>query len=266
VNQVGTTAASLAQFTYTGFPPSQSGTTLSLPLVQGNNAGIVDGGIGVQNVGDGPTTVTVQVSTTQGSFDAASSQVPDGFPLEFDLEAGEVRTLFSAGNTGFTNFVGSATLTSDRENIVATVNQSIGATAGESYEGFVNSNATQRVSMPLLMSNNNGIFTSFQCQNVGNGSTDLTIEYGDNTAGTNNPPTNAGFISGDRTGLAAGASVTVFQANDPDGVFGNGVGSGERYVGSAIVTSSSQPIVCIVNQQSQAETDNLLVYNGINTE
>jgi hypothetical protein len=137
-------------------------------------------------------------------------------------------------------FVGSAVVTSDSQAIVATVEQ-VGS--GESfmvlmgYNGFVAGSTT--VNLPLVMAQNYGFYTGIQCQNGGDASTTITVDYGPNTAGSLTP-------SDDTATVAAGASETFLQL---------GGQWTDIYVGSATVTSSpAQPLMCIVNQTKPGAT------------
>src|SRR5690606_33584201 len=113
------------------------------------------------------------------------------------------------------------------------------------------SNLTSNASAPLVMANNSGFYTGIQCQNAGNSTTTLTIDYSENTAGS--------FQPDDVTvSLEAGKSVTVLQSGDEWGT--------NLYVGSAAISASGGAnIACIVNELNlSAPGDQFLTYNAIN--
>jgi len=116
------------------------------------------------------------------------------------------------------------------------------------YNGFTSGSAT--VSLPLIMANNSGYYTGFQVQNVGASRATVTIEYGDNLAGSFAP-------SADSVTLDADESATFIQ-ND-------GKWSGKKYVGSATLTCS-EPVVAIVNQVRQTGVALGTAYNGFDPQ
>jgi hypothetical protein len=256
VNQTGR-GASKTLLTYDGF--GSGSTTAKLPLVQNGNgsaSNLFSTGISIQNVGTTTTNITVSFSpNTRGSFQPQN--------IVFNgVAAGQTKTINTAaavggavpgfgGNDAAHRYVGSATVTnSANQPLVAVVNQ-LGATlTGSSYEGFSPANGTANVSLPLLMANNGGFSTAFQCQNVGSASTTITIKYGPNSKGT--------FVPTQLTQtIAAGASgAPVNQA---------AAAGANRYVGSATVTASGNvPVVCVANELAITTGDTLLTYDGTN--
>lgn len=147
-------------------------------------------------------------------------------------------------------FVGSAKVTSTQP-VVATVMQ-VGETFMNmlGYNGFTAGSDT--VSMPLIMANNNGYYTGFQVQNVGTAQTTITVDYGNNIAGTFDPVD-------EMATLDPGESATFLQNT---GQFGPAAG---QYVGSAtITTDNNEPVVAIVNQVALGGTAVGTAYNGFN--
>lgn len=239
VNQVGT--GNLKQLlTYSGF--SGGSSSIALPLVQQANGGFSTG-ISIQNSGD----VAASVTVTYGP-----NLVAGGAALAADtatIQPGASAVFLKSGTA---RYVGSATVTTGASNqeVVVVVNQS-SANSGTSYEGLSQTTATNRVSLPLLMSRNGGFSTGVQCRNLGTEATTITLTYGPNkvTGSTFNPP--AASVAN----VPAGGSANIQQNFD------------QRYVGGGIVTTSpSANVVCIVNQlnSTAGAGDAFLTYNGIN--
>ncbi len=116
-----------------------------------------------------------------------------------------------------------------------------------SYSGFAG--GSQSVSAPIVMKRYYTYNTSVTCQNIGGGSTNVSISYA-GVAGTTDYPN-----------VGAGESVLLYQPSDT--LIGDG------FIGSATITSSAQDIVCVVNEdqneppQSGQVFDQLFAYNGI---
>jgi len=137
-----------------------------------------------------------------------------------------------------------AKITSDQP-IVALVNEQNNYGRAASYTGF--SSGSIKVSAPIVLRRYYNYNTSVTCQNIGASATDMTITY-----------SNAAVTT--VTGVPASGTALFYQPVDagvPDG-----------FNGSATVTSSSQPIVCVTNEDqnegSQATTvfDQLFSYEG----
>jgi hypothetical protein len=241
VMQVGETFKNMLG--YNGFTGGSD--EVSLPLIMANNSGFFTG-IQVQNVGSSSTTVTIDYGTnTAGSFAPTDDTVT--------LAADESATfLQSGGQWGTNKYIGSATITTTGEDVVAIVNQvklSGAVTLGTAYNGFDPAKATSKVSAPLIMANNSGYFTGVQVMNVGSSSTTVTGTYGPNIAGTYAPPPESAT-------LAAGDSVTWIQ--------NGGAWTGKKYVGSMSVSASGGgEIVAIANQLwPAAPGDQFMTYDG----
>jgi hypothetical protein len=230
---------------YNGFTGGSD--TVSLPLIMANNGGYYTG-FQVQNVGTAATNVTV----TYGPGGPGSTFSPTSETAS--LDPGKSTTfLQNGGQWAGQTYVGSATITTSGQPVVAIVNQvkQTGVAVGTAYNGFDPDNATDKVSAPLIMANNSNYYTGIQVMNVGTAATNITVDYGPNTAG--------GFAPPDETAsLAAGASKTFIQ--------NSGAWTGNKYVGSATVTASGGgTIVMIVNQIRQpAQGDQFMTYDGFN--
>jgi hypothetical protein len=236
VNQVGTGDLNTL-FTYSGF--ASGSNSIALPLVQQANDGFITG-ISIQNVSAAAAEVTI---------DYSANLVSGGASLDDDtarLEPGASAVFLKDGAD---KYVGSAVVTSSGGAVVVVVNQSSAAT-GTSYEGLnqaTGSEVTNRVSLPLLVSENAGFFTGVQCRNVSESPTTITLTYSEFSGFT--PPAD------EEADVPAGGTANFLQ------------NFGQLYVGSGVVTTSpSANVVCIVNQANDGTIagDAFLTYNGIN--
>ncbi len=194
---------------------------VSLPLIMRANAGFSTW-FNVQNAGS--TDANVSVEYIPGSAGNAYTQP------SVTIKPGASQTFDQADLAALgAKFVGSAVVSSNVP-VVATVMQ-VGAKTMLGYNGFTGGGSTE-VSLPLIMSNNNGFFTGIQVQNVGTAQTVVTVDYGTNIGGTFNP-------TNETATLDPGESATFLQ--------NTGQFSTPKYVGSATITSA-QPVVAIVNQ------------------
>jgi hypothetical protein len=229
---------------YNGF--TGGSTSVSLPLVMANNSNYYTG-IQVQNLGSAATTVTVNYGANLGGSFSPTNETATLQPDE------STTFLQSGGQWGSNKYVGSATITTTGQDVVAIVNQVklVGTAVGTAYNGFDPAKATSKVSAPLIMANNNGYYTGLQVMNVGTGSTTVTLDYGPNTAGTYAPPNETAT-------LAPGDSFNSIQ--------NAGAWTGKKYVGSASVSASGGgEIVMIVNQiWPAAPGDQFMTYDGFN--
>jgi len=247
VNQVGKTAPNKTLLTYAGFPSGSS--SVALPLILANNNGIFSA-IGLQNIGASSTTATITYGPNLGGSFAPA-------PQTFTLAAGASVATLQAGAAWPSRYIGSATISATSGGqLVAIVNQlsTTGVFQGTAYEGFNPANLTNKVSAPLLMSQNGslGLFTAFQVQNTSASAVTVNVTYSPNVAGT--------FVPANVTGLAipAGSSRTVFQL---------GTGWTGRYVGGATITATGGNIAVIVNEAATSGAllgDIQATYNGIN--
>jgi hypothetical protein len=242
VMQVGETYRNMMG--YNGF--TAGSTTVSLPLVMANNSGYYTG-IQVQNVGSASTQCTIDYGTNiGGSYNPPNEQAT--------LSPNQSATFIqAAGSWGSNKYIGSATITCGQQ-AVAIVNQVklIGVAVGTAYNGFDSSAATNKVSAPLVMANNNGYYTGIQVMNVGTSAATITVDYGTNTAGTYNPPNE---------------TATIQPGDSYNSIQNAGAWTGQKYIGSMTVTggSSSDKIVMIVNQiWPAAPGDQFMSYDGFN--
>jgi hypothetical protein len=212
-------------------------TAVNLPLIMRANSGYYTW-FNVQNAGQADATVTVQyIPGSSGTgYSEPAVVIKPGASHTFNQ-----RDLAALG----AKFVGSAVISSDVP-VVATVMQ-VGETFKNmmGYNGFTAGSTT--VSLPLIISNNNGFYTGYQVQNVGNAATDVTVTYGTNIGGAFAPaPENAT--------LQPGQSMTFLQ--------NTGQFASPKYIGSATITTSGQPVVAIVNQVLMSGVVLGTAYNG----
>jgi hypothetical protein len=231
-------------FGYNGF--TNSSTNPVMPLVQANNSGYTSG-IQIQNTGAAATNVTLTyLPATAGTQCTETHSIAPGASATYALNA------WAAGDANADNtcvngqtFIGSARVTANSASVglVGIVNQhSFGANKGASYGAFNPANATNTVVMPLIMDRNSDYWTGFNVQNVGAAATTVNCTFAN-------------------TGYTASATLQPYEAlND---IQFNNIASG--YVGSAVCTSSGQPIIGVVNELRNVGTqDTLLTYEGAN--
>jgi hypothetical protein len=142
-------------------------------------------------------------------------------------------------------FVGSGVFTATGPAAVTVQEVNAGQNAGMGYSGF--STGTTNISIPLIFKESNGWNTGVQVQNLGTIDTNVTITY----------TLPSGFTVGETSLVTAGKSVTFYQPANA------GLQSG--LTGAAMVTSTGQPIVAIVNEVNYQRTgDASMAYEGIN--
>jgi hypothetical protein len=204
--------------------------TTYAPVIMNNYYGYSTA-LTVQNLGTSAANVTVTYGTgaTQTAVIAASSS-----------------SVFYTPSSGLAvGTLTSATITSD-QNIVALVNETNNYLRAASYTAFASGSTS--VSVPIVLKRYYNFNTSITCQNIGTTATNMTITYSNAATSTQNA-------------IAANGIALFYQPNE--------AGLSNGFNGSAKVTSSSQPIVCIVNEDqnegSQATTsfDQLFSYEGM---
>ncbi len=217
-------------------PIGSGGTTIYAPVIMNDYYGYVTA-LTVQNIGTATTHVTVTYGTGQtweGDV-AANSSVP----LYTPASGIPTSTLTSA-------VVESTSAGLGAQPIIVLVNEANNYNRAASYLGF-DSGATQ-VRAPIVMRRYYDYNTSVTCQNVGGGSTTMTLQYG-GVGGSNVSPS-----------IPVGGTHLFYQPNDS--LISDG------FLGSATITAS-QPIVCVVNEDQNegvlATTfmDQLYAYEGI---
>jgi hypothetical protein len=213
---------------YSGF--SSGATTFYLPAVVFNYYGWYSL-ISVQNVGSGPTDITLSITCSDGTTGTMSATaVPANASHHFVL-----KSTVPTGFTGSTSCNGSAVITSTSQPVVAVDNQSAPAAGNtQSYNGFASGSTTAYVA--ALYNGYYGWNSSLSIRKVGSGSTTVTVTYGD--AGTSTCPL---------TDAVPGCSLYMPTAHPSAGLFG-----------ATITSSPSMGIMAVVNAAngSQAQTYN----------
>jgi hypothetical protein len=190
--------------------------------------------ISVQNAGTANVNVTITYS-------------PGGYTDSYTgLKPGQVHRFNNASTPSMpNNYIGAAIITASGGEVVAVVNQNnVSALQQQTYEGFPEAPTGTILTLyaPVLMRNFYGFSTSVQVQNVDTGSTSVTIHYSNGTSKTQP--------------LAAGAGYLFTQAND--------TALPSTWIGSAYITSTSQNIVAVVNQQNSS-TGKAASYNAFSS-
>jgi hypothetical protein len=205
------------QGTYSGFSAEQASDIFYLPTIMNGFYGYTTQ-VSVQNASSANVDVTVDY--TGGHTDTFSG-----------LKPGQVIRFDNASTPGMPlNYIGAGKITATGGNVVAVVNQNnVAALQQQTYEGFSTTASGLELYAPVLMRAFYGFNTSVQVQNVGTGSTDVTIHYSNGTSETQTLATN-------------GASYLFTQHNDP--------GIPNNWIGSARITSTSQNVIAVVNQQN----------------
>jgi len=210
---------------------------VNLPLIMRNNpsARPISTWFNVQNAGTEDAEVQVDYYPLPGigNTDTEYATIKPGASATFD----------QATNSDLgTRFLGSAVISSTNgvPLVAAATEERTTPSQWETlmaYRGFTEGSST--IALPLIMANNGAakLWTGLQIQNMGTISTTITVSYGPNIGGTWNP---AGPDV--QTDVGPGESMNVLNDNVT-------WSAGNRYLGSATVTSSNgQPLVAIVNQ------------------
>jgi len=169
----------------------------------------------------------------------------------------------------FTRFFGAVKITSDIP-VVVMVNQESTTAAGAqsgTYNGSPLSEATTKISVPLIQADFYGYYTSLTIQNTTGSEAQITITYtsdGTYSAVPNHtkaynhtiPPNGqVNIYEGRKGGLEIGDIN-----HDPE--WRNG--SNWQFIGSAIITSD-QPIIAFVNEEKDVNNlDSMYTYNAFN--
>lgn len=265
-------AAILNTQTATGFSPfygastngfSEGTTEVSLPLIACNNAGF-DTWFNVQSVGTGDA--VIDVAYTPGSDGTAASDT--GITIgqykakTFDQRSDSTTGTKHCGAGLGSKFVGSAKVTSTNgQPIVATVMflGTGGIKTLQGYNGFTGGSTS--VSLPLIMANNSSYYTCMQIQNAGTNSTNVTVEFGANTAGSGTP-------NDETFTLTSGGAKTLCQLGGISGLSPNNDWNalGKYVSGATITQTGSEPLVAVVNQNSTVATSLGSTYEGFDPD
>jgi len=188
----------------------------------------------VQNVGSGPTNVSVAYS--------------DGINVgPVTVQANQSTFFYSWLEGHAANYNGSATVTSTAQDVVAVVNIT-NDLQSSAYNGF-NSGSTQFV-LPSVLKNFYNYSSSIQLQNVSGGTVDCAVTYNDAVPAIGVPSL---------TGIPNGSSVLIPNRNEAHA---------NNYQGSATVVCTGD-VVAIVTQGPNPEVtalqgfDASVAYNGL---
>jgi hypothetical protein len=229
---------------YSYNPFASGSTTAYAPVIMANYFGY-NTALVIQNMGGSVADVKVTYS------------IPGAAPVEktYTIDPGSAESLYTP-NQGLgetkDKLMAAKVESTNGQPLAVLVNESTTTTnRAASYSGFAS--GSQSVRTPIVMRRYFDYNTSVTCQNIGSGSTDISIAY-------------AG-ISGttDFNNVAAGASQLLYQPSDPllDDDFD------DDFIGSATITSTSEDIVCVVNEdmnegeEAAQVMDQLYAYNGI---
>jgi hypothetical protein len=184
----------------------------------------------VQNLGSATANVTVTYGT--GLTESHTVGVSASY-------------VFYTPNTTLNNgAITSAKVTSD-QNIVVLINETGNYLRAASFTAF--SAGSMKVSVPIVLKHYYNYNTSITCQNVGSSSTNITATYSNGSSET-------------LSGIAGNGTALFYQPNNAS--LPNG------FNGSATITSSSQPIVCVANEDQSdgayatTNADQLFSYEG----
>ncbi|NLE43612.1 MAG: hypothetical protein GX620_02725 [Chloroflexi bacterium] len=215
------------QGTYSGFGSDQASDTFYIPTVMKAFYGYTTQ-ISVQNAGS--TNVNVTIAYKGGYTDSVTG-----------LKPGQVHRFDNASTPGMpSGYIGSATVAATGGQVVAMVNQNnVAALQQQTYEGFSAAGAGGTLYTPVLMRGFYGFNTSVQVQNIGAGSSLVEITYSNG-------------VKSSRT-IAGGDGFLFTQQNETR--------LPASWIGSAVITSASEDIVAVVNQQN-ASTGKAASYNA----
>ena len=213
------------------YTPFSGGSTAAYaPVIMNNYYGYITA-LTVQNLGTNIANVTV----TYGTGTVQNQQINPSAAY-----------VFYTPNAGLPSGVLTSAIIASDQPIVALVNEQNNYDRAASYSAFAS--GSTKVSVPIVLRRYYNYNTSVTCQNVGSSSTNMTITYNNAaTSSQNNIPHNG--------------TALFYQPTDP--------GLSDGFNGSATITTSGQPIVCVVNEDENEGTlgttffDQLFAYEGI---
>jgi hypothetical protein len=218
-------------YSYDGF--SSGARVFYVPSAAKNYYGW-NSSVNIQNISATAATVTVTYST--------------GYGTTYSIPSNSGKAIYVPGEVALPTGLHSVKVESDQD-IVVTVNQSNNYNRAATYNGAPSGTAT--VALPNAMKRYYFYSSSISCQNIGAASTTMTATFTNNPAATKTSPS-----------IPAGGSWLIYLPNETALPVG--------FNGSATVTSSGEPIICIANSnmedapQSTENRDELKIYNGAN--
>jgi hypothetical protein len=201
--------------TYNAFTASDGGTTLYAPALFNAYYGYISS-IQVQNVGSVSTDITVTYS--------------DGIVVTKTAGPNSAAMFVQNAEGHASGWSGSAKVTSSAADVVAVVAQNTGIKASN-YNAATG--GTTQVVAPAISKAFYGYDTALTVMNIGTVATDISVEYSDG-------------LSASATNVQPGASVPFFNWLE---------GHASDWSGSATITSSSAPIMGVVNQENRFKSD-----------
>ncbi len=219
------------QATWSGF--KEGGSTLRFPLIMKNNNNN-DTTFNVQNTTGSQITVDIEFIPEPGAGYATIADVEDDTIPAWSSKTYDQRDMTEFDVVGTDTWVGSAKVTVDGEGAIAGVAQQIDSSSNmaAAYSGFLAGAST--VDLPLIMEKNSNMWTSINCQNLGPGETDFTVEF----------VPEAGYATvpdAEQEDVAENGTAVFLQFDM----------SGSQWVGAAQVTNSAgNDMACVVNQNN----------------
>lgn len=168
------------------------------------------------------------------------------------IDPSSSKTYFVSTTSLPAGFSGSAVISSDQPiSAISNMNTTDYAYASATTS-FSGGNTT--FNLPLVMCNNSGFNTAFSVQNVGTSDAHITVYYNRGSHGAN---------SSETATIAPGASKMFDQKTGSSTVnCSTLVGTDGKFIGSAVIESSDQPIVATVIEANTTTFKILMQYNG----
>lgn len=202
-------------------------TNVALPLLMKGNGSIpYDTWFSVQNTGSANANIQINYS------DCSS-------PVNATIKPNASKNFYQASETCHTSKVFSAKITSDQPIVVVALEEN--AYKMFAYTGF--SSGSQQLVMPLINTNNSGITTGIQIQNISNTDTQVTLSYVPSIAGTACTETQLIPANSSKT-----FALVAFSSNNSS--ITTTCVPNEKFIGSAFVSgnTANSNLVAIVNQ------------------
>ncbi len=212
------------QASWSGF--SAGASVIRFPLImKGNNSNYTT--FNVQNITGSPVDILIEFTAEPGAGYGAIANVTDKIPA-WSAHTYDQNTM--AEFAGVAKWVGSAKVSVQGAGEIVGVAQQIDTArkTGTAYNAFLAGSAT--VDMPLIMKENNNMWTSINCQNLGPGSTNVTVNFV--------PESGYPALAPETKSAVAENGTAVFIQY-----------GGTKWVGAATVSNSAgNQLACIGNQ------------------
>lgn len=209
-----------------------------LPMSAFAQTAVATSGFQVLNLGSADANITIVYYNADGTEAARQQDV---------IARGGSKTYLGATMQAPAGFQGSVVISSDQPVIAINnlVNSFTAPQLGDSYSGFSGGSTT--VNLPLIQRGNFGTNSWITIQNAGSADATVNVAY---TAGL------IGSAGTDSGTIKPGAAITFYQKGKAE--------LGDRFVGSAKITTNGQPVVAIVSQETD-DNKSLLIYGGLAT-